>query len=245
MFVEFRRGYARGSGGQRGRSISHARSRSQRGNPGYVGRRHARGGRRFGASTRNRVGARLSPEESALRLARSSGKPVPIPEMTTETGEFVALPNGDVRAVISAAPVRMRRDGDWVPIDATLARAADGSVAPLAHPNDLRLSGARPEGTHELAAVGLGGARVAMLWTGSLPEPVLDGPRATYVEALPGVDLMVEATRIGFSQSLVVKDRAAADRVSRVRLPLTGPGVAGHRQVAVGCVLMCWVPGFA
>ena len=178
-------------------------------------------------------------EAVAVRQARLTGRPVPIPAMTTETAEFVALPSGDVQATISAGAVRVRRGDGWVPVDLTLRETTDGAVAPIAHSNDLRISGARPEGLHELAAVGAGDARVAMMWTGQLPKPVLNGARATFPEALPGVDLVVEATRIGFAQSLVVKDRAAADRVAAIRLSLTGPGVASHRHdPAAGVTLL-------
>ncbi|GLI02453.1 DNRLRE domain-containing protein [Phytohabitans aurantiacus] len=180
--------------------------------------------------------AARSVEADALRSARLSGEPVPIPELTSETAEYAALPNGDMRVTISAGVVRVRRNAGWVPVDLTLVRAPDGSVAPVAHPGGLRIAGARPAGTHELAAVGVGARRVAMSWTGVLPEPVLSGNRATYVDAVPGADLVVEATQIGFQQLLVVKERAAVGRLVRVRLPVTGPGVASSVREAGGSV---------
>jgi hypothetical protein len=177
-------------------------------------------------------------ESGPLRDARLANKPVRIDSQTSETTEVWARPDGQLEARISAAPVRVNRDGGWVPLDLGLRTDADGSVVPAAHPNGLRLSGARKPGTHELAAVGLGARRVAMQWTGALPAPVLDGDRATYVDARPGVDLVVRATRTGFEQSLIVKNRDAIDEVRTVVLPLTGPGAVSHKRDRVGTVTL-------
>jgi len=58
-----------------------------------------------------------------------------------------------------------------------------------------------------------------------VPEPVLAGARATYVDALPGVDLVVEARPSGYEQFFVVKNRAAAARLAKLDLPMrTGRG---------------------
>ncbi|MFY1697400.1 hypothetical protein [Solwaraspora sp. WMMA2101] len=182
-------------------------------------------------------------EGRALLAARDSGEPVRVDGQTTETTEVWARPDGQLEARISADVVRVRRDDGWVPVDLRLRRATDGTVTPAAHPNDLRISGARPAGTHVLAAVGHGAARVAMSWTGVLPEPQLDGAVATYRDVLPDVDLVVRATRIGFEQLLVVADRAAADRVRDVSLALTGPGIAGHTHDELGGVTLTGADG--
>ncbi|MBM0256346.1 hypothetical protein [Micromonospora sp. 4G55] len=177
-----------------------------------------------------------SDEAVSLRTARETGKPVQVKSLTSETTEVFALPDGQFRADIATGMQRFRRGGDWIPVDLTLKAAADGSVAPVAHPNDLRISGPAGAGQHELAAVGTGADRVAMGWSGALPAPVLHGNRATYVDARPGVDLVVEATRTGFEQFLVVKTRAAAAQVESVTFPFTGPGVAGSSRGADGSI---------
>jgi hypothetical protein len=59
--------------------------------------------------------------------------------MTSETTEFVALPDGQIEATVHSGIMRIRRDVEWVPVDLTLRRRADGSVAPVAHPFDLIL----------------------------------------------------------------------------------------------------------
>ncbi|WP_422774881.1 DNRLRE domain-containing protein [Plantactinospora sp. WMMC1484] len=177
-------------------------------------------------------------EAVSLRTARETGKPVQVKSLTSETTEVYALPNGQFRADIAAGMQRFRRGGDWVSVDLNLTAQADGSVAPVAHPNDLRISGARGVGGHELAAVGVDDDRVAMGWSGALPKPMLHANRATYVDARPGVDLVVEATRFGFEQFLVVKNRAAVAQVEKVTFPFSGPGVATAERSADGAITL-------
>ncbi|MGV8909331.1 MAG: hypothetical protein ACOH1Y_10145 [Propionicimonas sp.] len=64
---------------------------------------------------------------------------------------------------------------------------------------------------------GLDGRGSAVLeWTGTLSTPTLAGPRATYADVQPGVDLVVEATRTGFEQYLVVKARPVAGKAVKL-----------------------------
>jgi hypothetical protein len=87
----------------------------------------------------------------------------------------------------SAAPQRVRRgDGSWVPIDTSLARAADGALAPRAVTQPLTLSAghrAADERTH--------GRRGA--WPTALPTASVEGDTAVYRDVHPGVDLRVRA----------------------------------------------------
>ncbi|MGE5829933.1 MAG: LamG-like jellyroll fold domain-containing protein [Micromonosporaceae bacterium] len=115
--------------------------------------------------------------------------------------------------------MRIRQGAGWVPVDLMLQRAADGSVAPKAHPNGLRLSGAvSGGGVHDLVSLGTGSSKISVGWSGRLPEPVLAGTTATYVDVLPSVDLVVEATRTGYKQLFVVKARAGLAQVTRIPL---------------------------
>ena len=177
-------------------------------------------------------------EAEAVAEAVRCGHRVRVAGLTSETFEAWALPSRLIEATVSAGVARVRRGDEWVPLDLTLTRRADGSVVPVAHPNDLVISGVAPAGEHDLAAVGRAGARVAVGWSGPLPEPVLAGSRATFVDALPGVDVVVEATPEGFEQSYVVKSRAAVDRVRELTLPFTGANVAAHAVEPDGTVVL-------
>ncbi|GAA2860737.1 hypothetical protein GCM10010443_23790 [Actinoplanes cyaneus] len=191
------------------------------------------------------AGAKLErPDElSALATARTTGKPVTITGKTTATSEFVALPSGSIELTTYTAPVRVRRGDDWVPVDLTLHRATDGSISPAAHPEGLRITGRRSATSGALATLGAGDRQVAMGWAGALPEPELSGNTATYAEVLPQVDLVVEATRTGFEQFVVVKSRAAARRVASLSLPITGPSVASQKRDATGALVLADAKG--
>lgn len=163
----------------------------------------------------------------ASALARSSGVRVRVDELTSETAETWALPEGGFEAILSAGVVRVRRGETWVPVDLSLVRnPADGSIRTVADPNDVRMSGGKPDGSHELVGVGVGADRLSLGWSGPLPEPVLNGNRATYPEALDGVDLEVEVTRAGVETFLVVKNPAAADSVQEVTFSISGQNAA-------------------
>jgi hypothetical protein len=67
---------------------------------------------------------------------------------------------------------------------------------------------------------------------------VLDGDTATYPDALPGVDLVVQATREGAETFFVVKSRQAAAQVARLQLSVTGTNVASYRDDSGGNVTL-------
>ncbi|WP_232376270.1 hypothetical protein [Amycolatopsis aidingensis] len=124
-------------------------------------------------------------------------------DRVTETEEVVANPDGTFTWTQSRHPVRVRQGGQWRPTDLTLAHRPDGSIGPVAASVDLRLS--RGGADMPLVVAAKQGHEVGLRWADALPEPVLDGPSATYPGVLPEVDLVVTALPTGFSQVLVVK----------------------------------------
>jgi hypothetical protein len=161
----------------------------------------------------------------ALAAAAAAGRPILISDATSETSESYALPDGQIETTVSAGIVRVRRDGKWTPVDLALHEMGDGTIESAVHPAELVLSGARSAAAGSLASVDTAAGRVTMGWPGALPEPVLDGTRATYREVRPGVDLVVEATRTGFEQYVVLMSPAAVGEIDDLALPLTGAGV--------------------
>ena len=87
-------------------------------------------------------------------------------------------------------------------------------------------------GEHQLASIGPAGERSGTTWSGRLPAPVLDGATATYPDVRPGIDLVVEVTRAGFSPTFVVKDRAAAAHAAAARAALKIPGTVDSAWLA-------------
>jgi hypothetical protein len=160
-------------------------------------------------------------EAAALAAAQSSGGRVEVMSARTEWSQVFATPSGALVLEQYLQPQRTRRaDGAWTAVDTRLRVGADGSVAPGATVLGMIFSGG---GAGPLARLRNAGHELSVSWPGTLPPPVLEGSSATYREVLPGVDLRVTASALGFSEVLVVKTPAAAANpaLSQVRFGLT------------------------
>jgi hypothetical protein len=93
------------------------------------------------ASGTSSAATTTAPPQNATVRARATGERVEVPELRTETMQVFANPSGNFTAEITAAPVRVRRGGEWLPVDTTLRRLADGSVAPRAASLGMTFSG--------------------------------------------------------------------------------------------------------
>ncbi|WP_214409225.1 LamG domain-containing protein [Sphaerisporangium fuscum] len=157
-------------------------------------------------------------------MARRLGRRVQVQAAGSETTEVFADPDGDLTAEIHPFPVRARRGDGWAAIDTTLRRRADGRMEPVAVAADVSLSGG---GEGPLATIRRHGRTLSFNWPAPLPSPDLDGPKATYRDVLPGVDLVAEVTEAGFSEVLVVKNAEAArdPRLRRLRFGVSADGL--------------------
>ncbi len=185
---------------------------------------------------------------SAHVLARLSGKRVEALSERTETSTTWVNADGSLTTELSAGPVRFRDEasGRWRAVDLDLVSKADGSVEPKAHPRGLsfarpggkRLTALAQEktaGTRDLVSLGEGDQQITLQWKGGLPKPELDGNRATYRSAVPGGDVVVEATRTGFEQYVRINERPGTGSYSYT-LPLKAKGLK-VRQMEDGSVL--------
>ncbi|KOV57495.1 hypothetical protein ADK64_38505 [Streptomyces sp. MMG1121] len=121
-------------------------------------------------------------------------------------------------------PQRTLQDGKWVPIDTTLARQSDGTLAPKAAVTDVAFSGG---GSGALVTMRSGQDKLGFSWPSALPTPVVSGDTATYPDVLPQVDLQLTADASGYSSVLVIKSaKAAADaRLRHLALNTTSTGI--------------------
>lgn len=150
-------------------------------------------------------------EATATALARQAGKQILVTSRTTETAETVANPDGSWTLTEYTHPVRVMRGPEWMPIDTTLVRNTDGSLGPKAAALDVSLNVGGPgSAAKPIVQAGEAGREVGLKWTNDLPSPSLSGDMATYAEVLPGVDLTVRALPEGYTESLVIKTREAA-----------------------------------
>ncbi|WP_432877218.1 RHS repeat-associated core domain-containing protein [Kribbella sp. CA-245084] len=174
---------------------------------------------------------------SAVVSARSQGSRVEVESMRTEMSTTWANPDGTMTTEAHTAPIRFKdAKGAWRSVDLTLAKGTDGTVAPRGHGLGLQLGrrNAAVGGVFASAAAGTG-RQVEWMAPWKLPEPSLDGTKATYAEVQPGVDLRLDARRSGFETDFVVKQRPA-DGVAPVwRIPLRTKGLTA-RQNADGAI---------
>lgn len=164
-------------------------------------------------------------EAGALAQARSSGTPVAVPEDETATDTVTANPDGTLTLNQASAPVRKWSGGKWVNLDATLRRAADGTVSPAVTTSGLTLSGG---GTGPVATLQAVGKQLSLSFPVPLPAPSLSGSTAVYADVLPGTDLKVTADGQGaVSVVLVVHDAAAAanPQLRQLALAVQAPGL--------------------
>ncbi|GAB3174505.1 DNRLRE domain-containing protein [Streptomyces incanus] len=185
---------------------------------------------------------------SARVAARLLGKRVEALSERTETSTTWVNKDGSLTTELAAGPVRFTDEatGKWREVDLDLVEGADGAVEPIAHPGGLRLAGrsgtpakslkaARQAKATDLVTLGEGDQQITLQWKGGLPAPKLDGTRAEYVNALPGADVVVEATRTGFEQYVELKQRPETGDYTYT-LPLKAKGLKA-KQLADGSVL--------
>ncbi|RZU34902.1 concanavalin A-like lectin/glucanase superfamily protein [Streptomyces sp. BK022] len=172
------------------------------------------------------AGRPVQTEQQALAAAKDSGRTTEVLGLRTERREVFAAPDGTFTAREYTDPVRTVQGGKWVDVDATLVRRADGSWGPKAATVGLSFSTGRA--AQPFVTMRRAGRTFSLTWPyGKLPEPRVEGDTATYVDALPGVDLAVRAEADGFGHLLVVKTpEAAADpRLARLDLGMAADGL--------------------
>nr|WP_234422062.1 RHS repeat-associated core domain-containing protein [Streptomyces sp. CB00316] len=179
---------------------------------------------------------------SARVAARLSGKRVEVLSERTETSTTWANKDGSLTTELTAGPVRFEdgATGEWRDVDLDLVAVAGGAVEPKAHPEGLKLSGrtgtlaaslkaAQAAKATDLVTLGEGDEQITLQWKGGLPAPKLDGNRAEYVNAVPGADVVVEATRTGFEQYVEIKQKPTTDGYTYT-LPLKAKGLKAAQQ---------------
>lgn len=173
-----------------------------------------------------------------------SGESVVVEGLSDEFSSTVVNPDGSFTTEVSAGQERfLGADGEWVEVDLSMVRRPDGTVGPEAHPLGLSLPGDAGAGGKfvDVARVSHPGGGRELSWR--LPvkgEPVLEGSSARYVDAWPGVDVVVDARRSGFEQTFVLTNAQSVgglpggDEVSW-SIPVVAKGLTG-RQGAGGVV---------
>ncbi|MFD3542998.1 DNRLRE domain-containing protein [Streptomyces sp. NPDC058662] len=202
-------------------------------------------------------------EPEARRLAAASGEEVEVSAARTPNTTTWARPDGTYRKQVYSSAIRAQVDGAWKPIDTTLHRVEDGYAAKAVNGRVVFSAGSGQQaaggGTErssrsvaraalrqdtagevwtELVRLNTDDHDIVVSWPGTLPQPVIDGPRALYEDVRPGIDLVMTAQDGGYSHLLVVKDRqAAADpQLGQLRYRLASPGLTFRLDAESGAV---------
>jgi hypothetical protein len=164
---------------------------------------------------------------TASEQARASGQAVEVTADRTEYSTTTANPDGSFTLTQSTTPQRVKEeDGGWAAVDPALERRSDGRIAPKGAVVDLSFSGGGAGS--DMIRLARGGRSITLGWKGALPEPVLNGPTATYPNVFDGVDLQLTATAEGYREVLVVKTPEAAlnPALEQVKLTASGDGLS-------------------
>jgi hypothetical protein len=164
-----------------------------------------------------------SPQAQAASEAASTGDPVEVESLTTETNKLVANPDGTFVLDAHREAVRTDIHGEWEPIDTTIVVNPDGTMEPRAITIPVTFTDGGADGSQPVATAGEGDESLAFaLDEGPLPDPVVAADQVTYPNVRPGVDLVFTANATGFSDALVVKTPAAADALAADPIEFTG-----------------------
>ncbi|GAA3161143.1 hypothetical protein GCM10010466_60100 [Planomonospora alba] len=149
------------------------------------------------------------PDRHAAALAAQRQKSrVLITGETTESSLTYANPDGSFTTEINPSPVRVQQGGDWHTIDTTLIER-DGVLVPKMAKGEVEIS-AGGDGAPMAKLEHAGDESFALSWPTKLPEPTVEGNKATYVNAAgPDADLVVTALPTGFRHDVVLRKRPA------------------------------------
>lgn len=155
-------------------------------------------------------------EEAAFAAAAECGIDVEVESARTPWVRVWAQADGNGRTDVSAVPGQVEIDGEWVDVDRSLVADEGAGVLEVAAPAYAIELSAGDEAASELRPLGVierGGERLEVWFPLELPEPVVEGPRATY-ELFDGVRLVVtvNSDTSGFSPVVVLDSPAAAAR---------------------------------
>lgn len=202
-------------------------------------------------------------EPEARRLAAASGKEVEVTAARSANTTTWARPDGTYRKQVFNSSIRASVDGVWKPIDTRLQRVEAGYAAKAVNGRVVFSAGSTQHTAaagaerssrsvtrtalsqdtpgqvwSELVRLNTDGHDIVVSWPGTLPAPVIDGPRALYENVRPGIDLVMTAQDGGYSHLLVVKDRqAAADPIlGQLKYQLASPDLRFRLDAESGAV---------
>ncbi|MDH6134470.1 hypothetical protein P3T37_003873 [Kitasatospora sp. MAA4] len=146
--------------------------------------------------------------DAAIAKAKASGVNVPIPSLTTAFSETLATPAGHFLQTSHPDQQRVKQNGSWVPLDATLVVNPDGTYSPKAVPSGVTLS-AGGSGAPLATLSNADGAKLSLNSPFPLSKPTVDGASLLY-QVATDTTLKVTATKFGGLSTVIILNSAAA-----------------------------------
>ncbi|MFB7475074.1 LamG-like jellyroll fold domain-containing protein [Kitasatospora sp. NPDC056184] len=167
--------------------------------------------------------------EKAIEKAKATGVAVPVESLTDDFSETVATPQGHLQKTQHLEQQRVKQDGVWADLDATLVADPQGGFRPKAAGAGVHLSAGGPGALATLTSSD--GKQLTLHSPFPLPQGNVDadGDGVLYPEVAPGIDLKATATKFGgLSTVFVVKtaEAAANPALRSVTFPVTTSGVS-------------------
>jgi hypothetical protein len=163
-------------------------------------------------------------ELAASRQAAATHQAVVVSAATNTGTLLTANPDGSFTLTETSEPARVLQHGTWVPINPDLVPGANGTWHTVATTSGVTFSGG---GTAPMATLASGSGSLSFTFPRALPTPSVSGPVATYRSVLPGIDLQLTANASGFSELLIVHNKAAAANpaLRTLKLGMTAQGL--------------------
>ncbi|MEU8272474.1 DNRLRE domain-containing protein [Sphaerisporangium sp. NPDC049002] len=159
----------------------------------------------------------------AVEQAKSTGKPVQLPSLTTETSTSEVTPAGKITTRITSGPVRVKdANGNWQKIDTDLERSGN-TLQPKAAKADIKFSGGGSGPFAEFRRSD--GTSLSLGWEGQLPQPAIEGNKAIYrgVAGEGAGDLVATALPTGLRFDVVLNRKPTSP--VEVHIPITPQGL--------------------
>ena len=172
---------------------------------------------------------------SATSTARATGRRVEDLSQGDGYNFVYAEPDGTWTVETASQPVRAKDEsGAWADVDTDLVERS-GRLEPKNVSGDITLSAGGDRAFAKVDPAGDGTSEdLAWEWATALPEPVINGPTATYPGAVPGGDLVVTATSTGFTHNVVLNEPPAPGAAPvEITVPVTTPE-AEIRETSTG-----------
>lgn len=154
--------------------------------------------------------------EAAAAMAAECEIDVEVLDERTPWMRSWAAADGTARVEVSSVPAQVEVDGEWVDVDRSLVADEEAETIEVAAPVygiELNAGDASKDAQRPLGVIERDGERLEVWFPLELPEPTIEGPRASYeLEKGVRLEVTVSPDATGFTPVVVLESASAAAR---------------------------------